>query len=61
MLPPTVCAARSYATRYPECGFTNTVTLFPPSLGPIFYMRKKVQKDLFNATEELARFSISDW
>ena len=27
--------------------------------GPIFYMRKKVQKDLKDATEELARFQIN--
>ena len=33
----------------------------PHARSPIFYMRKKVQKDLFNATEELARFTISDW
>lgn len=28
---------------------------------PIFYMRKKVQKDLDDATAELARFSIPSW
>ena len=33
-----------------------------PTCSPIFYMRKKVQKDLKDATDDLARFDINhEW
>jgi len=37
----------------------DTRILRTHNAGPIFYMRKKVQKDLKDATDELARFDVN--